>query len=168
MRTRQDNPQGRKPCPSVYNVRATPSHLLGVGSICGLGPDLVGIHSTSVATRYRVAACSTTHTQGLEKIQTARGHNGTPFFALSPVWENEFLVPSMAYSTADAFDSMLFVVWTVMSHLMKLRRIKRRRLLLDYFLTNSINKTFLDLSLAVPRKSWDRSVVVELLTLCPT
>ena len=26
------------------------------------------------------------------------------FFALSPIWEKEFLVPSMASSTADAFD----------------------------------------------------------------
>ena len=40
----------------------------------------------------------------LEQIQAARGHNCTPIFALSPVWEKEFLVPSMVLSTADAFD----------------------------------------------------------------
>ena len=83
---------------------AVPSNLLGVGSICGLGPDLVGVHSISLAARKRVAACSTTLNQGLEKIQTARGHNCAPKFALSPVWEREFLGPSMAFSTADAFD----------------------------------------------------------------
>ena len=54
--------------------------LLGVGSVSGLGPDLVGIHSISLAARYRVAACWTTLTQGLGKIQTARGHNCDSFF----------------------------------------------------------------------------------------
>ena len=66
--------------------------------------DLVGTHSISLAARYRVAACSTTLNQGLQKIQTARGHNCAPLFALSHVWEIEFLVPSMAFRTADAFD----------------------------------------------------------------
>ena len=56
------------------------------------GPDQVGIHSISLAARYRVAACSTTLTQGFEKIHNARGHNCTPIFALSPIWEKEFLV----------------------------------------------------------------------------
>ena len=65
----------------------------------------MGIHSISLAARCRVAACSTTLTQSLEKIQTARGHNCTPIFALSlPSGEKEFLAPSMACSTADAFD----------------------------------------------------------------
>ena len=91
-------------CTTAGPYYAFPSHLLGVGSMCCLGPDLVGIHSISLAARCRVAACSTTLTQGLEKIQTARGHNCTPIFALSRTWEKEFLVPSMAYSTADAFD----------------------------------------------------------------
>ena len=83
---------------------ATPSSLLGVGHACGLCLDLVGIHSISLAARYRVAACSTTLSQSLEKILTARGHNNAPIFALSPVWEKEFLAPSMAWSTANAFD----------------------------------------------------------------
>ena len=37
-------------------------------------------------------------------LKTARGHNCGPIFALSPVWEKEFLAPSMACSTANAFD----------------------------------------------------------------
>ena len=61
--------------------------LLEFGSVCGVGPDLVGIHSIILAARYRAAACSTTLGQGLEKIQTAREHNSTPIFALSLVWE---------------------------------------------------------------------------------
>ena len=69
-----------------------------------LVPDLVCIHSISLAARYRVAACSTTLTQGLEKVSAARGHSCTPLFALSPAWEREFLLPSMAFNTASAFD----------------------------------------------------------------
>ena len=91
-------------CTTAGPYNAIPSNLLGVGSVCGLGPDLVGIRSISLAARYRVAACSTTLSQGLDEIQTARGHNCAPIFALSPVWEKEFLAPSMACSTADAFD----------------------------------------------------------------
>ena len=91
-------------CTTAGPYNAIPCNLLGVGSMCGLGPDLVGIHSISLAARYRVSACSTTLSQGLEKINSARGHNCTPIFALSPIWEKEFLAPSMACSTADAFD----------------------------------------------------------------
>ena len=91
-------------CTTAGPYNAILSNLLGVGSVCGLGPDVVGIHSISLAARYRVAACSTTLSQGLEKIQTARGHNCAPIFALSSVWEKEFLAPSVACSTANAFD----------------------------------------------------------------
>ena len=91
-------------CTTEGPWNAFPSTLLGVGSVCGLGPDLVGIQYISLAARCRVAECSTTLSQGLEMINTVRGHNCTPLFALSPVWEKEFLVPSMAFNTADAFD----------------------------------------------------------------
>ena len=64
--------------------------------------------------------------------------------------------------------SILFVAWTMMANLMKLRRIKSRRLLLDYFWTNSMNKTLLGLFPVEPRESWDRSVVIVLLTSCST
>ena len=73
-------------CTTAGPYHAIPFNLLGVGSVCGLGPDLVGIHSISLAARYRVAACSSTLIQGHEKIR------------------KEFPVPSMVYCTADAFD----------------------------------------------------------------
>ena len=91
-------------CTNAGPYHGVPSNLLGVGSVCGLGPDLVGIHSIRLAAHYRVPACSTTLRQGLGKIQTARGQNSAPIFALSPVWEKEFLAPSMACSTANVFD----------------------------------------------------------------
>ena len=71
-------------CTTAGPYNAVPSNLLEVGSVCDLGPDLVGIHSLSLAARYRVSACSTTLSRGLGKIQTVRGHNSAPVFALSP------------------------------------------------------------------------------------
>ena len=65
---------------------------------------MVGINSISLAARYRVAASSSTLRRGLEKVSAARGHNCAPPFALSPAWEHEFLVPSMTFNTANAFD----------------------------------------------------------------
>ena len=91
-------------CTTAGPYNAISSSLLQVGSICGLGPDLIGIHSISLAARYRVAACSSTLRRGLEKVNEARGHNCTPLFALSPAWERDFLFPSMTFHTANAFD----------------------------------------------------------------
>ena len=90
----------------MYNCR-TVQHktfdLLGVGSVCGLGSDLV--HSISLAAHYRVAARSTTLRQGLDKIQAARGHNCGPIFALSLLLgRKSSLHLSVACGTANAFD----------------------------------------------------------------
>ena len=90
-------------CTTAGPYNAISTNLLGVGSVCGLGPDLVGIHSFGLAAPYRTAACSNTVNQGLEKIQAARAFDFAPFLALCPSWEKEFLAPSMARSTADAF-----------------------------------------------------------------
>ena len=72
--------------------------------MCGLRPGLFGIHSVSLAARYRTAACSNTLNQGLEKIQEGRAFDFARILALSPNWETEFIAPSMARSTADAFN----------------------------------------------------------------
>ena len=91
-------------CTTAGPYNAIFSSLLQVGSICGLGPDLVDIHFIILAARYRVAACSSTLRRGLEKVNEARGHNCTPLFALSPAWEHEFSLPSMAFHTVNALD----------------------------------------------------------------
>ena len=91
-------------CTTAGPYNAIPTSQQGVGSVCGLGPDLVGIHSISLAARYRTAACSNTLNQGLEKIQAARAFDFAPFLALGPNWEKDFLAPSMARSTEDAFN----------------------------------------------------------------
>ena len=91
-------------CSTARPYNAITSSLLEVGSTCGLGPDLVGIHYVSLAARYRVAACLSTLRRGPEKVNDARGHNCTPLFALSPAWEHEFLFPSMTFHTTNASD----------------------------------------------------------------
>ena len=88
-----------------FNVQLQDCTTLYLLTFLELAPYVVLVHfSISLAARYRVAACLTTLSQGLEKINSARGHNCTPIFVLCPNWEKEFLVPSMAQSTADAFD----------------------------------------------------------------
>ena len=47
-------------CTTARPYNAIPTSLLGVGSVCGLGPDLVGIHSISLVALNRTAACSKT------------------------------------------------------------------------------------------------------------
>ena len=96
-------------CTTAGPYNAIPSSLLGVGSVCGLGPDLVGSHSISLVARYRTAACSNTLSQGLQKIQAAPEYDFAPVLAISSIWEKEFLNPSMASSTADAFNVVCFL-----------------------------------------------------------
>ena len=147
------------PCTTAGPCNAFPSNLLGVGSVCGLGPDLVGIHSISLAARYRVAACSTTLGQGLEKIQTARGHNSAPMLALSSGRKHSLHLP---WPVAPRTLSILLIAWTVMANLTKLRTIRSRMLPLDYSVTNCMSRILLDRYPYEPPKFWDRSAVIEL------
>ena len=133
-------------CTTAGPYNAISSKLLAVGSVCGLGLDLVGIHSISLAARYRVAACSSALRRGLEKVNDARGHNCTP-----PAWEHEFLLPSMAFQTANAFDIVCHLDRND-THLMMCRETKNRKLPLGHFLTSFTNKILLAISLAVARK----------------
>ena len=91
-------------CTTAGPYNAIPTSLLGVGSVCRLGLDLVGIHSISLAARYRTTACSNMLSQELEKIQAVRAYDSAPILALSSNWEKEFLAPSVARSTAEAFN----------------------------------------------------------------
>ena len=57
-------------CTTAGPYNAISSSLLQVGSICGLGPDVIGIHSVSLAARYRVAACSSTLEKSMRRVCT--------------------------------------------------------------------------------------------------
>ena len=87
-------------CITADPYNAIHTNLSCVGSVCGLGPDLLGIHTLSLAARCRTAASSNTLSKDLEKIQAARGYDLAPIFAL----EEKIMVPSMARSTVEAFD----------------------------------------------------------------
>ena len=72
------------------------------------------------------------------------------------------------WSSALRMHLLLFVGWTVMTHLMMCRKTKNRNLPLGCSWANFINKTLLDFFPVAPRESWDRSVVIVLLTSCTT
>ena len=87
--------------PQIYTMPFQPTcHVLVP---CGLGPDLVGFNSFSLAGRYRTDACSNTPSKGLQKIQAARGYDFAKIVALSSDWKKKIPSPSMDRSTADAF-----------------------------------------------------------------
>ena len=100
-------------CTTAGPYNAIPSSRLQVSSICGLGPDVVGIHSISLAARYRIAACSSTLSRGLQKINTAPGQTIALLFGkiLFPPWPSTLRM-----------HMILFVNWTVMTHLMKFQK----------------------------------------------
>ena len=120
-------PQGRKPCSSVYCCRPVSRYSIYIAWswLClWPWPDLVGIHFLNLAVRYRVAACSTTLSRGLEKISTARGLNCTPFCSLSPTGKKNFLFPP--WPRVLQMHLISFVGWTVMTHMMKVRKTKQK------------------------------------------
>ena len=122
-------------CTTAGPYNAIPSSLLQVGSVCGLGPDLVGIlHSISLAARYRVAACSSTLRRGLAKVSAARGHNCAPLFcSLSLLRKKNSLFPP--WPLTQRMHLISSVHWNVMTHLMMCRKTKKQKvatgLLLD-------------------------------------
>ena len=73
--------------PMPYNAlqqernNAILTNLLRVGSVCGLGPDILGIHALiNLAARYRTACHSGTPANGLAIIQAAREYDHASHF----------------------------------------------------------------------------------------
>ena len=52
-------------CTTAGPCNATPTSLLCAGSVCGLGPDLLGIHTLRLAARCRTVSNSSTLSNGL-------------------------------------------------------------------------------------------------------
>ena len=90
-------------CTTAGPCNAIHSSLLQVGSICGRGPDVVGIRSISLAARCRVAGCSSTLRRGLEKVNEALGHNCTLLSLVFLPLGNKFPFPSMTFHTSLPF-----------------------------------------------------------------
>ena len=87
-----------RPIPFSVQLQDRTTQNLLTFLLCGLGPDLVSIHSVILA-----AACRPRLTKASRKSRRL-GHECAPIFDFSPIWEKEFLAPSMACSTADSFD----------------------------------------------------------------
>ena len=115
--------------------------------MCGFGPDLVGIHSLSLAARYRVGACSTSLGRGLLKISTA---------------SQEFLFHPWPFSTVNAFKIVCRL--DRKDTLDDVPQQINKKLPLVYFM----NKTLLGFLFSRSLRVRDRSVVIVLLTSCPT
>ena len=93
--------------------------------MCALGPDQVGIHSISLAARYRTAACSITLNEGLEKIQAARGYNFAPILALGSLGlvSNHNFSPLAGFVTTLISLPVVVIVITLVK-LWKIRSIR--------------------------------------------
>ena len=76
------------------------------------------------------------------------------------------LYPSMTFHTANAFDIICRLDRD--DTLDDVPQNKKQKVTTSYFWTSCVNKTLLGLSLVVPHESWYRSVVIVLLTSCPT
>ena len=89
-------------CTTAGPYNAIPTDLLRVGSVCGLGADILGIHTLSLAARYRTASNSVTLANGMAKIQAAREHDLASIYARSSEWKEKLLNPSVALNTVEA------------------------------------------------------------------
>ena len=80
--------------------------LQRVGSTCDLGPDMLGIHTLSLAARCRTASNSGTLANGLPKIQATREYDHATIYALSFEWKEKLVNPSMADNKVEAYETV--------------------------------------------------------------
>ena len=146
-----------------YNAVLT--DLLRVGSVCGLGPDMLGIHTLSLAALCRPAANSGTLASGLTKVQAARGYDRSPGYAITYEWKEKILNPSMAHSTMEAYESVcrLDHAGKVAESPAQKRKKKPPRLCSA---TKSQNSTLPNLQLHASPESLDLSVESALHSFC--
>ena len=131
-----------------HALQCTTSDLYNAmsSSFSGLAPFVAfvliwwALYCISSAFRYRVPACSTTLSRCLEKISTDRGHNCTlPFRCPSHLQKSFLFFPG---PLALRMNFILFVGWTVLTHSLKFRKKKKRKILTPgRFWTNFMNKT---------------------------
>ena len=90
-------------CTTAGPYNAIPSTLLGVSSVCDFGPDLVGIHSLSLRLAIELQHALPRFAEVLKRSVRLEDTIAL-LFSLSLPFGKEFLVPSMAFSTANALD----------------------------------------------------------------
>ena len=113
-------------------------------SLCGLGSDLVGIHSSSWAARFRVAKRA--HPLSAEVWRMSVRNAGTiALLSLLYLPLGNMSFPFHPWLSTQRMQLLLFVGWIVMTHLVMCRKTDNRKLSLGYFRRNSINKILLGL-----------------------
>ena len=100
-------------CTTAGPYNAVPTNLLGVGSVCGLGLDLVGITLSSLRLATELPR------------QAARAFDVAPVLALCPTGKRTFLLPPCPVALRKR--SIWYVVWTVMANLLRSHKIRSRR-----------------------------------------
>ena len=98
-------------CTTAGPCNAIPSDLLRVGSTCGLGPDILGIHTLSLAARHRTASNSVTLESGMARINMILTH-----FCSQLRMKGEILEPTR----------LLYVAWILVANSTNLRRTKKQ------------------------------------------
>ena len=152
-------------CTTAGPYNAIPTSLLRVGCVCGLGPDLLVIHTLSLAARKRTAADSSALANGLAKIQAARENDHAPIYAVSSELKDNFLNP---WPITPWWHMKLYVAWITMANLMNLLMARNERLPRPCSATNSKSRTLPDRSLHVLPEFLDQSVAIALRRSCPT
>ena len=91
-------------CTTAGPYNAIHTNLLRVGSVCGFGLDILEIQTLSFAVRHRTASNSATLASGVANISAAREYDRATTYALSSEWKENFLSPSMAHNTLEAYE----------------------------------------------------------------
>ena len=84
-------------CNTAGPSNAIPTDLPRVGSVCGLGSDILGIHIISLAARFRTTARSGALVDGIASIRAARDNDHVSLQAPTAAWEERFLKTSMSF-----------------------------------------------------------------------
>ena len=122
---RQSHFRCREPCLSVYHsrtVQGCSSSLFQVGSMCGVGPALVGIHPISLAARYRVAACSFSPQRSRKSPTRHAGTIALLSLLFLALGNRSFFFLPWPFTRRKHFT--FFADWTVTTHLTELFKTK--------------------------------------------
>ena len=138
-------------CTTAGPCNAIPTDLLRVGSTCGLGPDILGIHTLSLAARHRTASNSVALANGMAKINMI-----LPHFCSQLRMKGEILEPTR----------LLYVAWILVANSTNLRRTKNSRLPQPCSATNYKSRTLPNQCLCAFPEFWGLSVAFALHRFC--
>ena len=120
-------------CTTAGPYNAIPSNLIGVGSVCGLGPDLVASTPSTLRLAIELLHVRPHLDKALRKSKRLEGVIALLFSLFLLSGRKNSLHPP--WPVAPRTLSILFVAWTMMANLTKLRRIRSRKLPQDYSVT---------------------------------